>query len=118
MRITLPRQRRNVFFSSARFSRAGSATSFVVSKAWSIFVFVLFTPLLAHAEAAAEEDPIKAAILSYITMVQHEVGDYVVGVTALLMLLAIWKKMFRAAVGLLILILGIVLLRVLISALF
>jgi len=73
---------------------------------------------VSNEEAVENTDPIKSFILDYLNIVRESPGDYFVAACALLIGLAIWKRMFRAAAGLLILILGVVLLRVLIDAMF
>lgn len=107
-----------MFVFPANLSISRFARSFYKFSLISSIYLYFFVSQTAVAETLAEEDPVKEAILSCFRLLQNEYGDYFVAVTAILMLLAIWKKMFRTAVGLLILILGVVLLRVLISAMF
>jgi hypothetical protein len=76
-------------------------------------------PIVGEEETVeAAPDPIKEALLNIFAQVQGSGGDVVVFGAVVLMALAIWKKMYRASVGMLVLLIGVVIIRVIISALF
>lgn len=65
-----------------------------------------------------EQDYIMGAVLVVLDAIAGRPGDYFIFVVLGLCLLAIYKKMFRMAVGFFILAIGTVIIRVLITSLF
>ena len=70
------------------------------------------------AQAQQDTDPIKLAIMSYFDFVRGAPGDYAVFAALILMSIALWRRMYKASVGMLVLVVGIVMLRVVIALFF